>query len=122
MAVNQMKLMDVAENTVSFSPEDGWKREDNDSLSEDFSANSIFYSYNWGTKQKWTLSIELINKTDRDQIITWRQGRTLLDFYPDLINAPATKHSVYIINRNPTRAIPGAWLTSFRADLVLYEA
>lgn len=118
-------MLDTSGNTpstVDFSPAYGWTEEQNRVRSTGYAKSGKYYTYEWGNKNRWTLPIDHISKTDRDKITSWWEDQDFIYFYPDYVNADSTRYFVWIINEeNPMRARPGGWRNYFRGELILYE-
>jgi hypothetical protein len=120
-----MRLLDVAPVTpvaVDFSPAYGWSAPGKRIASEGYSKSGKFYSYTYSTTKYWILPIDNISYADSVLINSWCEDRDYIYFYPDYVNAPATRYFVYFINEevNPMYARPGGWRNKFKGEILLY--
>ena len=120
-----MRFLDtsgVTPVTIDFSPLYGWTEEQSRRRSTNISVNGKIFSNEWGSKRRWTLPIDHISLTDRNQIVTWWEDMDFFYFYPDYVNASDTRYNIYIINEAcPMRARPGGWRNYFKGELIVYE-
>ncbi len=117
-----MKLTYLA-TEVAFDPSIGYRKPDLFSLRRSRTLSGKLHSYKYFHKQKWEIPVTWFNSSDTNQINTWWENDYDLEFYPDLINSPATHYTVKIMNKErPIPEFAGIdWETYYKGNIVLEE-
>lgn len=110
-------------DTVDFSPAPGYDIPERRRRSVHEARDGTVYIYEWGNKELYEVPITLMPTADRAKIETWWQSRTLVKFYPDYVNSPATYVSVRIMNEdNPLQMAYPFFDENYSGTLILREA
>lgn len=90
--------LDDGFDTVTFSPKP-YTEPGNRPRSQFYAQDGTLYVYEWGSKVKFILHVELVDRTDRDLLYGWWQSLTSLTFKPYLtVSGDNTSHTVKITN------------------------
>ena len=109
---------------LSFSPSPGYREPDLVKRAEHRSINGTDYVYNFYHKKAWSVPLDPISKVEADTLNSWwHTPPQYIQFYPDLVNAPATWHFVRIVNTEaPIQEFRlSYWNDKFRGTLDLEE-
>jgi len=118
-----MKLVEVAVKTLTFDPDMGYSFPDILEAKHHRTKSGKLFSFKFYHKRKWSVPISWFDSTDATSIYTWWTALTQLEFYPDLVNAPATKYNVRLVNRiRPLNKFIGPnFETKFQGKLEIEE-
>lgn len=94
-----MKLKDAVPNTLEFDPDMGYNFPDIDKTKYLRAGDGTLHTHTFYYKRKWSIPVIWFIVSEATQIYDWWKAKTDLEFYPDLVNAPATKYNVKIVNR-----------------------
>jgi len=117
-----MKLV-YTSTEIEFDPSLGYRKPDVFRRVTQRAIDGSLYVYKYFKKLSWEIPIVFLEQYKSDQINTWWDSITLLDFYPDLVNSPATKYSIKIVNtERPLLEFSGIeWETFFKGTLYLEQ-
>jgi hypothetical protein len=99
-----MKLVDISDVTVEFSPlvDGGYSAPDDQARMVKKMIDGSIRIIQPYKKHLYSIPLNAVSIADYTQLLTWWQGLATLDFYHDLINDGATAYSVKIVNtQNP---------------------
>jgi hypothetical protein len=97
---NVMKLVDIADTEVEFSPliDGRYQAPDEQARMVKKMIDGSIRIIKPYKKHLYSIPLNAISSADNTQLLTWWQDLEALDFYPDLINDGATYYSVKIVN------------------------
>jgi hypothetical protein len=109
--------------TVSFDPDYGYRIPDVVKKTHHRTGDGTMFSFKFWSKKKWVVPLVFIDKTDADQLNLWWSNIDALEFYPDLVNTPATKYNITMVNATrPLDSYSGPnFETQFKGKLELEE-
>lgn len=124
MASERMKLMDTKGNVVWFSPSGTYSATKENNINDYTALNGRAIQYEWFSVLLWKIGMNMVLAATATQIQTWWMNRTVLTYYPDVIDHPDQSYSVMVDGKDmplPDHETQVAWNTRRKGTLALRQ-